>query len=131
MAYYKINPLVLFRNYGDFGYITDNRNFGYNFTGTDFILGDQIVSETGADILSCLEKQPLSINEITDRVALLFEIEEGYNLQKDIVEFLDLLNMKGFVIKANLHKNVTRIIFSMAWEQIESMIKIHTRKNVN
>lgn len=46
MAYYKINPLVLFRNYGDFGYITDNRNFGYNFTGTNFILGDQIVSET-------------------------------------------------------------------------------------
>ena len=43
MAYYKINPLVLFRNYGDFGYITDNRNFGYNFTGTDLILGDQIV----------------------------------------------------------------------------------------
>ena len=99
MAYYKINPLVLFRNYGDFGYITDNRNFGYNFTGTNFVLGDQIVSETGADILSCLEKCPLSLKEITDRVSLLFEIEEGYDLQKDIVEFLDLLNLKGFVIK--------------------------------
>ncbi|WP_449025803.1 radical SAM protein [Porphyromonas endodontalis] len=99
MAYYKINPLTLFRNYGDFGYITDNRNFGYKFTGTDFILGDQIVSETGADILSCLEKQPLSLKEITNRVALLFKIEEGYDLQKDITEFLDLLNLKGFVIK--------------------------------
>lgn len=99
MAYYKINPLILFRNYGDFGYITDNRNFGYNFTGTNFILGDQIVSETGADILSCLEKRPLSLKEIMDRVSLLFEIEEGYDLQKDIVEFLDLLNLKGFVIK--------------------------------
>ena len=120
MAYYKINPLVLFRNYGDFGYITDNRNFGYNFTGTDFILGDQIVSETGADILSCLEKQPLSINEITDRVALLFEIEEGYNLQKDIVEFLDLLNMKGFVIKGEspLECNKNNILYGLGTNRI-------------
>ena len=120
MAYYKINPLVLFRNYGDFGYITDNRNFGYNFTGTDFILGDQIVSETGADILSCLEKQPLSINEITDRVALLFEIEEGYNLQKDIVEFLDLLNMKGFVIKGESPQecNKNNILYGLGTNRI-------------
>lgn len=88
MAYYKINPLVLFRNYGDFGYITDNRNFGYNFTGTNFILGDQIVSETGADILSCLEKRPLSLKEIMDRVSLLFEIEEGYDLRKILLNFL-------------------------------------------
>ncbi len=28
MKYYKINPQILFRHYGDFGYLTDNRNFG-------------------------------------------------------------------------------------------------------
>lgn len=97
MKYYKISSQVLFRNYGDFGYLTDNRNFGYNFSGVDFILGDEIVSETGADILSCLEKRPLSINEITSRVEKLFE--QNRNLRNEVVEFLDLLSSKGFIIK--------------------------------
>lgn len=30
MKYFRINQQVLFRHFGDFGYITDNRNFGYN-----------------------------------------------------------------------------------------------------
>lgn len=97
MKYYKISSQVLFRNYGDFGYLTDNRNFGYNFSGVDFILGDEIVSETGADILSCLEKKPLSINEIISRVEKLFE--QNSNLQNEVVEFLDFLSSKGFIIK--------------------------------
>lgn len=64
MKYYQIKPDVIFRNYGDFGYITDNRNFGYHFMNTSHVLGDRIVSESGAVILSCLEKTPLSIDEI-------------------------------------------------------------------
>ena len=68
MKYFRINQQVLFRHFGDFGYITDNRNFGYNLPGNDFTLGDEIISETGADIISCLEKTPLSIDEIINRV---------------------------------------------------------------
>jgi radical SAM protein with 4Fe4S-binding SPASM domain len=97
MKYYKISSQVLFRNYGEFGYLTDNRNFGYNFSNMDFVLGDEIVSETGADILSCLEKTPLSIDEITSRVTQIFDAD--INLQNDIVEFLDLLSSKGFIMK--------------------------------
>ena len=52
MKYYRINQNVLFRHFGDFGYITDNRNFGYNLLGSNFTLGDEIISETGADIVS-------------------------------------------------------------------------------
>jgi len=80
MKYYRINQQVLFRNFGDFGYITDNRNFGYNFIGNDFILGDEIISETGADIISCLEKKPLSIDEIMHKVVESFEQRVDYNL---------------------------------------------------
>lgn len=99
MKYYKINNEVLFRNYGEFGYLTDNRNFGYTFSDKDFILGDEIVSETGADILSCLEKKVLSIDEITNRVTQLFDVD--HNIQNEIIDFLDLLCSKGFIISGN------------------------------
>lgn len=97
MVYYQISPKVLFRNYGDFGYLTDNRNFGYKFSGKDFVLGDQIVSEEGADILSCLEKKPLSLEEILLRMTSLYSKEDVYASRNDIVHFLGLLCSKGFV----------------------------------
>lgn len=97
MEYYKINSQVLFRNYGDFGYLTDNRNFGYNFSDIDFVLGDIIVSESGASIISCLEKYPLSIGEITRRASQIFGPDINYN--NEIVEFLDQISSKGFIIK--------------------------------
>ena len=96
MKYYRINPLVLFRHYGDFGYLTDNRNFGYNFIGNDFILGDEIISESGADILSCLDKKPLPIEEIMERVFKIFGDVD--NLQSEVTNFLDFLCLKGFII---------------------------------
>lgn len=96
MKYFRINQQVLFRHFGDFGYITDNRNFGYNLPGNDFILGDEIISETGADIISCLEKTPLSIDEIIHRVIEIFEPEEC--LRSNVIEFLELLCSKGFIL---------------------------------
>ena len=47
--YFKQKSNVIFRNYESFGYITDNRNFGYkqaNNDGND--IGDKIVSQSGA-----------------------------------------------------------------------------------
>ena len=99
MKYYKINPQILFRHYGDFGYLTDNRNFGYNFLNEEFVLGDEIISETGADIVSCLKKEPLSINDILNSVYRIFGYENG--LEHDVIEFLELLCSKGFIISGS------------------------------
>lgn len=96
MKYYRINPLILFRHYGDFGYLTDNRNFGYNFINNEFTLGDEIISETGADIVSCIEKEPLSIEIIMEKVFKIFGQED--DIQCEVVGFLDLLSLKGFII---------------------------------
>lgn len=96
MKYYSINQLVLFRHFGDFGYITDNRNFGYTILGENFTLGDEIISEEGADIVSCLKKTPLSIDEIMDKVVEIFEPEAG--LRSSVIEFLELLCSKGFIL---------------------------------
>lgn len=98
MTYYQINPVVIFRNYGDFGYITDNRNFGYHFANTSFVLGDRIVSESGAIILSCLEKEPLSIDEIVERVMKVYANVNKNQLLSDTEVFLQILVDAGFVI---------------------------------
>ena len=98
MKYYQIKPDVIFRNYGDFGYITDNRNFGYHFSNTSYVLGDRIVSESGAVILSCLKKTPLSIDEIVSRAMKEFDDANENQLKSDVEALLQALADAGFVI---------------------------------
>ena len=98
MTYYQIKPDVIFRNYGDFGYITDNRNFGYHFTNTSNVLGDRVVSESGAAILSCLEKKPLSIDVIVNKAMKEFVDANENQLKSDIESFLCTLVEAGFII---------------------------------
>ena len=99
MKYYRINQQVIFRHFGDFGYLTDNRNFGYTLFGNEYTLGDEIISETGADIVSCLKKTPLSIDEIINEVIKIFEPEADLN--SNVVDFLELLSSKGFIISGD------------------------------
>lgn len=99
MKYYRINQQVIFRHFGDFGYLTDNRNFGYTLLGNNYTLGDEIISETGADIISCLKKTPLSIDEIINEVIKIFEPEA--ELRSNVIEFLELLCSKGFIISGD------------------------------
>ena len=98
MKYYQIKPDVIFRNYGDFGYITDNRNFGYHFSNTSYVLGDKIVSESGAVLLSCLEKKPLSLHEIVDRAMNEFVDVDINLLRCDVEALLQSLSEAGFII---------------------------------
>lgn len=99
MAYFQIKPDVIFRNYGDFGYITDNRNFGYHFSDTFYVLGDRIVSESGAVILSCLEKTPLSMDEIVRRAMKEFVDANDNQLRTDAESLLRTLAEAGFIIQ--------------------------------
>lgn len=99
MTYYQIKPNVIFRNYGDFGYITDNRNFGYHFSNETYVLGDRIVSESGAVILSCLEKTPLSMDEIVNRAMKEFIDANEKQLRSDAESLFHKLIEAGFIIK--------------------------------
>ncbi|MCX0424178.1 hypothetical protein ODY53_17490, partial [Aeromonas veronii] len=54
---------VIFRDYGSFGYITDNRNFDYRKTNNDDqYIGDRVLSESGVVFFSVLEKKPKNID---------------------------------------------------------------------
>jgi len=59
----------MFRNYESFGYLTDNRNFGYKKVNSseNNDIGDKIVSGTGAIFLSVLDKVPQTLDDLAKK----------------------------------------------------------------
>ena len=122
MKYYQIKPDVIFRNYGDFGYITDNRNFGYHFSNMSYVLGDRIVSESGAVILSCLDKTPLSIDTIVSRAMKEFVDANEIQLRSDTESMLQTLVDAGFVLSGESEEEC-KASFSVVNHQANNLTK--------
>lgn len=97
--YFKLKSNVIFRNYGSFGYVTDNRNFGYkqvNDDGND--IGDRIVSQSGAVFLSVLSKKPQTLNCLAKKINMQFTNEDIKSIKIDAKEFYYLLELGGFIV---------------------------------
>ena len=97
--YFKLKSNILFRNYESFGYLTDNRNFGYKqeLINGGYI-GDKILSESGALFVSVLSKKPQLISVLVGKIAVFFAGIGIEVLMKDAVEFYNLLDQEGFVV---------------------------------
>jgi len=92
----------MFRNYGSFGYITDNRNFGYketNDNGNE--IGDKIVSQSGAVFLSVLNNMPQTIECLSKKISLQFTDVNIETIKIDAIEFYSLLESEGFIVSDN------------------------------
>jgi hypothetical protein len=67
--YFKLKSNIIFRNYESFGYLTDNRNFRYKQTNNNaIVVGDKIISESGAVFISFLDREPQTIDELARRI---------------------------------------------------------------
>ena len=96
--YFKRKSNVIFRDYGSFGYITDNRNFGYkqaNDDGND--IGDKIVSQTGAVFLSVLGQKPQMLDCLAEKISMQFTSVSIETIKNDAREFYHLLELDGFI----------------------------------
>lgn len=63
--FFKRKSIVIYRNYGSFGFITDNRNFGYKLTVDDEnYIGDKVLSQSGSIFFSVLEREPKTLDEL-------------------------------------------------------------------
>ena len=88
----------MYRNYGSFGYITDNRNFGYKLANDDGnYIGDKIVSESGAIFLSVLDRKPQSIGELAKKLFEHFTDADIETILRDAIEFYSSLEKDGFI----------------------------------
>lgn len=98
MNYCK-SPHVLFRDYPNFGYLTDNRNFGYDTAiKSSRKIGDRIISKVGSVIYSILNEQPQSLKEISEKLSQIFTDVPLQILENDANDFLTELSSDGFVI---------------------------------
>lgn len=93
---------VMFRNHRSFGYITDNRNFGYKTlnVGNNYI-GDKILSESGAVFFSVLSKKPQNIDELVAKINEQFEGVDVEVIKSDAKEFYSILERDGFVVSGD------------------------------
>lgn len=97
--YFKQKSNAIFRDYGSFGYITDNRNFGYkqaNDDGND--IGDKIVSQSGAVFLSVLGKKPQTLDCLAEKISMQFTSVDIETIKNDAREFYRLLELDGFIV---------------------------------
>lgn len=96
--YFKIRNNILFRQYKEYGYITDNEMFGYRFLNdTNVMPGEKYVSDIGAIMLACLEKQPKHIDDAIKNLLELFSDVDYDELKEDTIEFFVQLAEEGFL----------------------------------
>jgi len=97
--FFKQKSNVLFRNYKSFGYITDNRNFGYKQTNNngDYI-GDKIVSDSGAVFLSVLNRKPQTLDDLAKKISKQFTDVDFRTIKNDAREFYCMLEQDGFIV---------------------------------
>lgn len=96
--YFKIDNKVLFRQYKEYGYITDNSMFGYRLlSDSKPMLGEKYVSESGSIMLGMLSKFPQDIEEIVNKLLDIFVGVEYDELKQDTIDFYMQLVNEGFL----------------------------------
>ena len=97
MRFYRL-PYILYRDYPDFGYLTDNRNFGYDTaSGSCVKVGDRILSKTGSVFYSALTESPQTVKELANRLLPLFVGVSSLEIENDAEAFFQELAIDGFV----------------------------------
>jgi molybdenum cofactor biosynthesis enzyme MoaA len=115
---------VMFRKYNSFGYITDNRNYGYKTIndGKGYI-GDKILSESGAIFFSALDEKPQAIDEIAKKIGRYFLDVDVIKIKSDAIEFYNMLERDGFVVSGDTfqecEKKDTRFSYKALRKAIE------------
>lgn len=97
MVYFKRKSNIIFRDYGTFGYITDNRNFGYKQVNNNEDIGDKILSQSGSVFFSVLDNEPQPLNHLVKKICNQFSAVEMKTIKEDAQEFYKLLEAEGFV----------------------------------
>lgn len=125
--YYKIKQNILFRQYEDYGFITDNSMFGYRIPGDASLYpGEEYVSESGSVMLNLLSKTPQHIDNIVESLLSLFTDVKPDELKSDVSEFFDMFVEAGFLSKGESFEecNNTNNIITDISENAETVTPI-------
>lgn len=91
-------PYILYRDYQDYGYLTDNRNFGYDTASRNCIkIGELLLSKTGRTFYSILSDDFQEVNSVFDRLCQIYPDVSSDIIRKDATTFYKSLHSKGFI----------------------------------
>lgn len=91
-------PYIIYRDYPNYGYLTDNRSFGYDTAAKSCLkTGDRIISKTGSIFYSVLSLYPKSLYDITLELQKIFNKTSFQEIYNDATVFFDELAADGFV----------------------------------
>ena len=89
----------MYRDFQTFGYLTDNRNFGYKLkNASEEFVGDKIVSQSGTIFLSVLSRKPQELDDMVKQINALFPDVDSGVIKEDAQEFFGTLEREGFII---------------------------------
>jgi radical SAM protein with 4Fe4S-binding SPASM domain len=119
--YFKRKSNVIYRNYESFGYLTDNRNFGYKQANDDRNdIGDKIVSQSGAVFLSVLDRKPQTLECLARKISIQFTNVDIETIKNDSREFYCLLEMEGFVVSGNTIQECNEKDTVLSYREVKS-----------
>lgn len=96
--YYKIKDDIIFRQYEEYGYISDNSLFGYHLLNDNKTqIEEEYVSKSGSIMLSVLNKQPQHIDDIVAKLIHIFIGVNRLDLKNDALNYYDELVHLGFL----------------------------------
>lgn len=114
---------VIFRNYNSFGYITDNRNFGYKKKNSnESHIGDKILSESGAVFFAVLDRKPQTLDELAKKINKQFPDVEIRTIKNDAKEFYFMLERDGFVASGETLQECKRKDTKFSYKMLEPEI---------
>lgn len=91
-------PYILYRDYPDFGYLTDNRNLGYDTASKSCVkVGERILSKIGSVFYSVLTEKPQALHELSESLLPLFCGVSLTEIEEDAKAFFLELSQDGFI----------------------------------
>ena len=90
---------ILYRDYPDFGYLTDNRNLGYDTASKSCVkVGERILSKIGSVFYSVLTEKPQTLHELSESLLPLFRGVSLTEIEEDAKAFFLELSQDGFIL---------------------------------
>lgn len=108
-------PYILFRSFPTFGYLTDNRNYGYDTSSHSCLkVGELLLSKTGSTFYSKLKNVAQNIEDVLFQLHETFPAVPYSVIQKDAIDFYEDLHSRGFIYFGNEYacKSAVRQYFS-------------------
>ena len=91
-------PYIIYRSYSDFGYLTDNRNYGYDTASHSCLkVGDLLLSKVANIFYSVLSYSPQDLETIIPKLCQYYPEVSPSVIRKDAIDLYTDLQEKGFL----------------------------------